>query len=136
MSETENEREKLLAEAKKEKEKGKLLSLLGFAMRAGKLSVGADRVCDEIRRHGSPEEEGRHRPPGVVILASDASENTKKRIRDACGYYRVRLLETEATSGTLASRVGKASAIAVLATFDCAFSEGILKAAGLPGANG
>ena len=69
----------------------KLLSLFGLAMKAGKLETGADRICDEIRRHGIPSEDDSikgYSTHGIVVIASNASENTKKRIVNACKYYR------------------------------------------------
>lgn len=109
----------------------KLLSLAGFAMRAGKLACGTDRICDEIRRHGCPDE-GDGRPwssPGFVLLCVDASDNTKKRITNACRYYRIELYQSHLTQDELASRLGKASA-AACATFDRAFCDGFRKAVG------
>lgn len=110
----------------------KILSLLGFAMRAGKLLCGTDKVCDEIRRHGCPEQsEARvRRRAGVVIIAKDASDNTKKRIVNACKYYNVSFIKSNISSEELAQRTGRSSAAAVCATFDHGFSAGIIKAAG------
>ena len=48
----------------------KLLGMLGFAARARKLVCGTDLCRDEIRR-------GKLQ---LVLVASDASQNTKKRI--------------------------------------------------------
>lgn len=108
--------------------RSKLLSIIGFAMKAGKLACGTDRICDEIRRHGSPDDgDGRSRSScGVVLLTSDASANTKKRISNACRYYRVELYETPLTQSELSSRIGKASA-AACATFDRNFADGFRK---------
>ena len=126
------EKEALLALAAKESAKEKVLSMLGFAMRARKLVSGADKVCDEIRRHGHPSEDEKTKisAVGIVLLASDASANTKKRIRNACTYYNVELIQTEIGSDRFAERIGKSSAAAVVATFDRGFAEGIRKANG------
>ena len=110
----------------------KLLSMAGFAMRAGKLACGTDRICDEIRRHGFPDE-GDGRPwssPGFVLLCADASANTKKRISNACRYYRIDLYVSPLTQNELAARIGKVSA-AACATFDRAFVDGFRKAVGM-----
>ncbi len=110
----------------------KILSLLGFAMRAGRLSCGTDKVCDEIRRHGFPEQSNSRirRRSGVVIIAKDASDNTKKRIVNACNYYHIGFITSNISSEELAQRTGRSSAAAVCATFDPGFSDGIIKAAG------
>ena len=48
----------------------KLLSLIGLARKAGKLTVGTEAVCDSIRG-------GKVK---LVIASAEASDNTKKRI--------------------------------------------------------
>ena len=114
------------------KVKQKLLTMVGFAMRAGKLVCGTDKICDEIRRHGIPDdnENANCRVTGVVLLASDASENTQKRLKNACRYYHVEIICSSLTSDEIASRIGRAAA-AACATFDKNFVEGINKAVGL-----
>ncbi len=108
--------------------KQKLLSMIGFAMRAGKLVCGTDKICDEIRRHGMPDDGvGSGHPIGIVLLTADASANTKKRIINACTYYRVTWISTALNSEELASRIGKAAA-AACATFDKGFADGMKKA--------
>ena len=61
----------------------KLFGMLGLAKRAGKASTGAF-ICDKMIRSGRAK---------LVILAGDASENTKKSVRDSCRYYKVKLIE-------------------------------------------
>ncbi len=109
----------------------KLLSLMGFAMRAGKLDTGTDRICDEIRRHGSPDDDLKgYSTKGIVIIAADASDNTKKRIINACKYYRVEFYISTLTQNEIAARIGKASA-AACATFDRGFADGVRKTVSL-----
>ncbi len=106
----------------------KLLTLFGFAMRAGKLETGADRICDEIRRHGMPSDDAKgYSTCGIAVIASNASLNTKKRIINACKYYRVECYASSLTQEEIADRIGKASSAAV-ATFDRSFADGIRKA--------
>ena len=59
-------------------------SMLGIAMRAGQLSFGEDGVRKAIATGAA----------ALVLLDSGASDNTKKRMRDSCAYYGVRLAET------------------------------------------
>ena len=128
------EKDKMMQELPKEAQEkmlnGKLLSLLGFAMRAGKLSYGTDRVCDDIRRHGIPDDgDGKPKHPlGIVLVASDASANTKKRIINACTYYNVSYYVTGIPSDELGQRIGRSSSAAVCAVFDRDFTGGISKA--------
>lgn len=93
----------------------KLLSLLGLAAKARKLVFGTDLCRDEIRRGKLP----------LVIIASDASENTKKRISDACSFYEACLCVAPVSSADLSKRVGKLSNIAVIGVTDINFVNGI-----------
>lgn len=49
----------------------RLLSFLGIARKAGKLSLGFDSVCESVRKGESR----------VILIASDASEGTVRRLR-------------------------------------------------------
>ena len=55
----------------------KLLSLLGFAARARRLVFGTE-LCRDAARAGQS---------SLVVIAAEASQNTKKRVVDACKYY-------------------------------------------------
>ena len=57
----------------------KVLSLIGLAMKAGRCISGETMTESETKS-------GRAR---LVIIASDASENTKKKFRDMCKFYKV-----------------------------------------------
>ncbi len=94
---------------------GKLLGLLGFAARARKIVCGTDLCRDEIRRGRLP----------LVMVASDASDNTKKRISDACKYYEAELCLIPVTASELSSRIGKTASIAVVGVTDMNFVNGI-----------
>ena len=63
--------------------KDKLLGMVGLSRRAGKASVGADRCAKSIK-NGSAK---------LVLLAADASENTKKDIKNSCAHYNIRCIE-------------------------------------------
>ena len=58
-----------------------VLQLLGLAARARKVISGEELVVNEIR-HGHAK---------LVLLASDASANTSKKLTDKCTYYNVEL---------------------------------------------
>lgn len=59
------------------------LKQLGMAMRAGKLVTGDETVLKTVRQGKAL----------LVFMASDASDNTKKKYRDKCSTYKVELLE-------------------------------------------
>ena len=90
----------------------KFLSLLGLCRRAGKIRLGADLVCDAIRRGDAK----------LVILASDASENTKKKISNCTGFYGKRLFFCGTDKDTLGSRLGREGAVSCAAVCDEGFS--------------
>ena len=57
----------------------KILSLIGLATRAGKIASGEFCTEKEVKT-------GR---AALVIVAEDASDNTKKKFRDMCEFYEV-----------------------------------------------
>ena len=61
----------------------RLLNMIGLARRAGKVSTGAF-VCEKMIKS---------RRARLVILACDASENTKKAVTDSCRFYNIRVIE-------------------------------------------
>lgn len=56
-----------------------LLNLLGLATRARKVTSGEELVVNEVRAGKA----------AIVLLADDASANTRKKIEDKCKYYHV-----------------------------------------------
>ncbi len=95
----------------------RLLGTLGLARRAGKTVLGTDLVCKAMRRGELLS----------VILASDASDNTKKRIRDKTAFYGVRLIEIDACSDELGRSVGKSGSVAAVGITDENFSSALIK---------
>lgn len=59
----------------------KVLSLIGLAMKAGKLASGEFSVEKSVKTGKGL----------LVIVAGDASENTKKKFRNMCEFYEVPL---------------------------------------------
>ena len=57
----------------------KILSYLGLAMKAGKLASG-EFMTEKSVKEGKAE---------LVIVADDASDNTKKMFRNMCEFYHV-----------------------------------------------
>lgn len=61
----------------------KLLGMIGLAKRAGYVSVGGFACESAVKSRTSK----------LIILAADASHNTKKTIIDSCAYYNIPFLE-------------------------------------------
>ncbi|MGN0148925.1 MAG: L7Ae/L30e/S12e/Gadd45 family ribosomal protein [Clostridia bacterium] len=90
------------------------LGMLGMAKRAGKVSTG-EFICTKlIKKHESK----------LIIIAEDASANTKKSVINSCRYYNVEYAE----AGTMAD-LGKytgSSERAVVSVNDNNFAKAIL----------
>ena len=74
----------------------KLQFALGLARKAGAVVFGTQLVQDAVR-HGRVQ---------CVLLSSDASENTKKKISNTCAHYRVPLYPVSLTMLDVAGAIG------------------------------
>lgn len=95
--------------------RNKTMSLIGLAMRAGKIASGEFSTEKAVKS-------GRAR---LVVVASDASDNTKKKFYNMCAYYQVPC-ETAGDKETLGHAIGKEYR-ASLAVLDENLAEAILK---------
>lgn len=79
----------------------KTLRMIGLAMKAGRIESG--EFCTE--------KAVKQRRAFLVIVASDASDNTKKMFRNMCSYYRVpcRIFSTKEKLGHAIGRQFRAS---------------------------
>ena len=73
-----------------------ILRMLGLAKRARKLAVGTDAAIDAARSGKA----------AAALVASDASERTKKQIGDKCASHGVPLIRLEADRSALAAALG------------------------------
>lgn len=85
----------------------KVLSLLGLSVRAGKVASG-EFAAETAVKSGKA---------ALVIVAEDASANTKKLFRDKCSFYEVPVYEY-GTKEALGHAIGKEfrASVAVLDT--------------------
>jgi ribosomal protein L7Ae-like RNA K-turn-binding protein len=95
--------------------KHKFLSQLGLSMRAGKLVTGDESVFKAIRSGEAK----------LVILAEDASANTRKKFQDKCQFYGVPLMEM-GTKAELGSSIGKEMRV-ILGVLDKGFAQMLQK---------
>ena len=95
----------------------KILSLCGLAKCAGKVTVGTNMVTSFIRGKVKPQ---------LVILSSDASDNSKKKISDSCEYHNVKLIFSDYTMIELGHAIGQSGGAACIAVADAGFSKAIL----------
>ncbi len=93
----------------------KAFGLIGLAKKAGRLALGEAAVKDAVR-FGKAK---------LVIIAEDASDNTKKSITDSCKYYNVKYYIT-AAKDSLGHAVGN-KFNAAIAVVDDGFAKSIEK---------
>lgn len=93
----------------------KILSLIGIATKAGKTASGEFCTEKEVKS-------GR---AALVIVAGDASENTKKKFQNMCDFYEVPIYFYK-DKDTLGHAMGKEFR-ASLAVLDEGFAKGIRK---------
>lgn len=94
----------------------KVLSMVGLAKRAGKVTTGAP-LCDK---------EIKAKRARLVIIAADISEKGKKAITDACTFYSVDYI-VYSDMYTLGKAVGAESVRTVVTVNDNGFAEAIMK---------
>lgn len=80
----------------------KILSNLGLCARARGLVDGTDIVCSEMALNKIK----------LIFLANNASENTKKKIRNKAEFYHVEVVESY-SSEQLSSAIGKENRMVV-----------------------
>lgn len=77
--------------------------IIGLAKRAGALAVGTEQVIEAVRKGKAK----------LVLVASDVSENTEKRLRDKASFRNVPLEFLPIDMGVLGHLIGKDHAAAV-----------------------
>jgi ribosomal protein L7Ae-like RNA K-turn-binding protein len=93
----------------------RVYSLLGLSQRSGKLASGEFMVEKAVK-------EGR---AALVILAADASENTKKKFYNMGAFYQVPVVELS-DKDTLGHRIGRTERSS-LALLDDGFAKAVKK---------
>ena len=96
----------------------RLRGMLGFAMRAGKVIIGTELVTVAMKRKGND----RIR---ITLVASDASEATKKKIRTKGEFYDIEVREIELDTATLGELLAKTYGPATVAICDDGFAKEI-----------
>ena len=93
----------------------KLYGMLGLAKRAGKVVSGTDAVIDKVRTKRA----------FLVIISSNVSEATNKRITDKCDFYQTTKI-IYGTSEVNGKTIGKTN-VAAIAVTDKNFADTILR---------
>lgn len=93
----------------------KILSMFGLAARAGKIASGEFQTETAVKSGTAH----------LVVVAEDASDNTKKLFHDKCSFYRVPVI-TLGTKEELGHAIGKEFR-ASLAVLDEGFANAVMK---------
>ncbi|MCI8641583.1 MAG: 50S ribosomal protein L7ae [Clostridia bacterium] len=93
----------------------KILGLIGLAMKAGKVSFGADSVEESIIK----------RKVNLVILSEESSDRTKEKFKEICKKYKLPII-IYGTIESLSKSIGKNNK-AILGIKDVNFSKSILE---------
>lgn len=80
----------------------KWLSLLGLAARARELVTGEELVLQDVRK----------KRVQLVLIASDASESTAKKVHDKCHHYGV-LCKSGVDRSALGAAIGKGERVII-----------------------
>ena len=100
----------------------KIMSLIGIAKKAGKVISGTDMAVESVRS-------GRKNSVKLLLLASDASKNTLKRIENTSAYYQVPVIKLVVDKAELARITGHSSALSVIGITDAGFAKAMRGAA-------
>lgn len=98
----------------------KTVSLIGFATKARRITFGTELTVGTVRK-------GKKNGVYLMLYASNASENTKKRVRDCGAYHHVPVMELLETSSELADITGKLHPVVVMGITDEGFASAIAK---------
>ena len=81
----------------------RVLGWIGLCMAAGGVTTGFDLIIGDVRCGKSK----------LVLLASDASDRTKKQLTDKCSFHNVKCLECEFTGAEIGHAIGKSESAAI-----------------------
>ena len=99
----------------------KVLSLLGFAVRARAAAIGVPLVCEALKKACN----GAKKRPIIVLEAADTSPNAHKRIGDRTAYYGVPLQQLSLSAEALGATVGKTVPVGAVAVLDTQLATAI-----------
>ncbi len=95
----------------------KVLSMLGIAKKAGKIMSGTNLLTTFIRSDNKPQ---------LVLLANNASDNTKKLLNSTSMRNQVHCIEVDYSMETLSHAIGASYGVACVAVFDKGFANSII----------
>ncbi len=103
----------------------RLAGMLGLATRAGKLIIGSNLTVAAVRE-AEYLKKGK-KTPHLVLLATDASDNTKKKIQNCCTYHQVAYFVIPLSASELGHAIGNGMDVSAVGIADVGFSEAVKK---------
>ena len=103
------------------KARTRLVGMLGFAMRAGKVIIGTELVCSSMARRGRAR-------PNIVLISSTASDATREKVVNKAAFYGIEAIAVELDGAELGRILGKLYAPATVAIADERFANEIRSA--------
>lgn len=97
--------------------KERLCGMLGFAMRAGKVTIGTETVCKAMASSKAA--------PKLVVIAKDVSSGTLKKIVTKCEFYRIKSVQINIGADELGDLLGKTYSPATVGIMDEGFARQI-----------
>ncbi len=97
----------------------RLLTMLGFAMRAGQLTVGTEQVVALMPKR---------RALKLVLVTGDASDATRERVMSKAEFYGIKASIIAITKDALGQAIGKEYSPACVGIRDDGFAEQITRA--------
>ena len=97
-------------------ENTRLRGMLGFAMRAGKVTIGTEPVLRGLSDK---------KPPALVLLAADAAPHTAEKVQRKCAACRVPLIVLPMDGTEIGALLGKTYAPVTLGICDARFAHEI-----------
>ena len=93
--------------------------MLGICKKAGAAVSGTDMICEALKK-------GKNAPL-LVVISSDASQNTEKRLTDRCSFYGTEAVKTPISSSELGTALGKSSTVAAVGITDAGLAGAVKK---------
>lgn len=94
----------------------RLCGMLGFAMRAGRLTLGTEQVCLAMAKHGE-------KKPCLILLSQNASDATQKKVTVKSRYYGIDVRLCPLTPEEIGRLLGKKSAPVTVGVHDPRFAK-------------
>lgn len=97
-----------------------ICGMLGFARRAGKLTIGTESVCLAMAKRGAMR-------PYLILVSHAASDGTKKKVATKGDYYGLPVRELPLDTEEIGHLLGKTTTPATLAVHDAHIAEELMR---------